>query len=73
MKKTSQDWMTEFGDMILDPDGWDRSNFDQSWNELITREEYISRRTQSTTQSTCSHQKYKPSDDSLEYHESFGG
>lgn len=53
MKKTSQDWMEEFGDTILDPDGWDRSNFEQSWNELITQEEYISRR----TRSTCYHNR----------------
>jgi len=28
---------------ILDPDGWDRSNFEESWNELITQEEFDNR------------------------------
>lgn len=34
--------------VIRDPDGWDRSNFKKSWNELITREEYENRRNVST-------------------------
>lgn len=25
---------------ILDPDGWDRRNFAESWNEKITRAEF---------------------------------
>lgn len=36
---------------VLDPDGWDRRNFEKSWHEPITFEEYCHRR----TLSTCSH------------------
>ena len=35
--------------IILDPDGWDRLNYEYSWNEeLITEREYKNRRVQST-------------------------
>ena len=34
---------------VIDPDGWDRKNFDYSWKEeKITLEEYEARRSQST-------------------------
>lgn len=34
---------------VLDPDGWDRKNYDYSWNEeLITLEEYNIRVSNST-------------------------
>ena len=34
---------------VLDPDGWDRKNYDYSWKEeKITLEEYEARRSQST-------------------------
>lgn len=42
MKKKPDDWLKteEFKHItILDPDGWDRSNYDVDWNIPITREE----------------------------------
>ena len=47
MKKTSKEWMIyheipEYA--IIDPDGWDRTNLEYSFNEeLITEEEFINR------------------------------
>jgi len=48
--KTSADWVIIHDDItVLDPDGWDRQNFDYSWNiELITEEEFLKRRMFST-------------------------
>jgi hypothetical protein len=44
IKKSSEDWLKEYpGLEIMDPDGWDRSNFDESWAELITEEEFNAR------------------------------
>lgn len=47
-KKTSKEWYDlvpkEFKLFILDPDGWDRSNFGYSFNEeLITENEFKKR------------------------------
>lgn len=47
-KKTSREWFALLsrpeGVVILDPDGWDKSNFDYSFNkELITENEYYKR------------------------------
>lgn len=43
-KKSSEDWMKEYpGLTIIDPDGWDRSNFAASWAELITEKEFNAR------------------------------
>ena len=33
---------------LMDPDGWDRKNFDVSWNEKITRAEFEQRLMHST-------------------------
>lgn len=54
-KKTSKEWYElvprEFKLTILDPDGWDRMNFDYSFNnELITKEEFKIRLSSSTVQ-----------------------
>ena len=41
--KTSEEWSNDpkYNDIkILDPDGWDRKNFDFSWSELITEMEF---------------------------------
>lgn len=41
--KTSAEWYEELGKhyIIHDPDGWDRKNYDYSFNkEKITKEEY---------------------------------
>ena len=51
MKKSSHDWFKEpeYKDIVtLDPDGWDRMNYEVSMNEPITREEFESRCMQST-------------------------
>lgn len=42
--KTSWAWNQEDGVTIMDPDGWDRANYEYSFNEeLITKEEYEKR------------------------------
>ena len=44
--KTSVEWQEEYKEdiSIIDPDGWDRKNYDYSWNEeLITEEEFWKR------------------------------
>lgn len=33
---------------VMDPDGWDRENFDESWAEKITEREFLHRLNQST-------------------------
>lgn len=48
--KTSQEWQEIFYTIkVVDPDGWDRKNFQYSWHEeKITREEYSNRIEKST-------------------------
>lgn len=44
--KTSEHWEKEIDSdwVILDPDGWDRSNWQYSWHEeLISKAEYLKR------------------------------
>lgn len=50
--KTSEQWQKELPNIIiLDPDGWDRSNFQFSWREeKITKDEYEKRMFESTCQ-----------------------
>ena len=49
IKKTSAEWIKEVGYEVLDPDGWDRTNFDYSWNkEKITMAEFERRLALST-------------------------
>ena len=56
MLKTSEEWQKECTAIILDPDGWDRSNYDYSWSkEKITFVEYNNR----LCLSTCLHQSKK--------------
>lgn len=44
IKKTSKEWLEGADYMITDPDGWDRNNFDYSFNkEKITLGEYNKR------------------------------
>ena len=49
-KKTSAEWQELTPEIIvLDPDGWNRKNYDYSWNvERITEKEYNSRVSKST-------------------------
>lgn len=51
-RKTSQEWAKLDPTVkILDPDGWDRKNFNHSfYEELITKEEFTRRVIQSTIQ-----------------------
>lgn len=48
--KTSQEWQKGYPDIVvLDPDGWDRQNYDYSFNEeLISQEEFLDRLSMST-------------------------
>ncbi len=53
VKKTSKDWVNGIHKdcklKVIDPDGWDRENFDFSFNkELITKEEFKTRLLSST-------------------------
>ena len=55
IKKTSAEWIKQVGYEILDPDGWDRTNYDYSFNkEKITMEEFQKRLSLSTVR-----QKFK--------------
>ena len=46
--RTSDEWVKHTGIEILDPDGWDRTDFENSWNELISEEEFLLRCYRST-------------------------
>lgn len=49
IRKTSAEWIKEYGYEIIDADGWDGSNFDYSfYQEKITREEFKLRLKRST-------------------------
>lgn len=51
--KTSDEWLAQpqyAGITVLDPDGWDRRNFTESWNEKITENEFGKRLGISTVQ-----------------------
>jgi hypothetical protein len=48
-RASSEEWQQRFPDVVvMDPDGWDRSNFDASWAEPITLGEYRRRLALST-------------------------
>ena len=54
-KRTSKEWLAltpkEWGLQILDPDGWDRMNYEYSFNqELITKDVFMNRVIGSTIQ-----------------------
>ncbi len=49
MKMNSTAWSELFEVVVLDPDGWDRANFDVSWNEEIDEEEFKRRLQRSTS------------------------
>lgn len=55
VKKDTNGWLIHFGidkNDIINPDGWDRSNLDSSFDELITLEEFESRIRASTLKSS---------------------
>lgn len=47
--KTSDEWSRLKNIEVVDPDGWDRRNFSESWNELISEDEFDARAMISTT------------------------
>ncbi len=54
IKKTSKEWElsvpAHYKLLILDPDGWDKTNYEYSFNEeLITKNEFMMRISNSTT------------------------
>ncbi len=55
-RKGSEEWLKIVGQemgrriIVLDPDGWDRKNFEESWAEKISKEEFCHRLNMSTTQ-----------------------
>ena len=55
LKKCSDEWCKEEKILVMDPDGWDRTNYDESWAEEITLAEFNKR----VSVSTCQH-RYKP-------------
>lgn len=46
--RSSQEWADFTGIVVYDPDGWDRLNFEASWSEPITFNEFIKRASMST-------------------------
>jgi hypothetical protein len=48
LKRSSAAWAVLTGVIVVDPDGWDRRNYEQSWNEPITLEEFRKRTFMST-------------------------
>lgn len=48
VKKAPEIWCLDTGIQILDPDGWDRKNYKESWYTPITRTEFIKRAMMST-------------------------
>lgn len=54
--KSSEDWQKLYPEIkVLDPDGWDRKNFENSWNELISFKEYNNRIMYSTCKGIMNH------------------
>ena len=49
-KKTSQEWQSLIKEVVVyDPDGWDRNNYEYSWEqEQITIQEFFMRVAEST-------------------------
>jgi len=46
--KLPSEWETIDGVRVMDPDGWDRRNFVESWATPIGRDEWEQRRSEST-------------------------
>ena len=47
-RRKSSEWTELLGLTVLDPDGWDRRNFAESWAEPITIDEFKRRAGRST-------------------------
>lgn len=48
VKKASEIWCYDTGIEVMDPDGWNRKDYENSWCEEITRDEFIRRAGMST-------------------------
>jgi len=51
--RTAEEWLAQpqyAGITVLDPDGWDRRNYEESWNEKISENEFGKRLGVSTVQ-----------------------
>ena len=51
VKRTAEGWLAQPAYRhitVLDPDGWDRGNFEESWAEFLTEEEFNRRLAHST-------------------------
>jgi hypothetical protein len=59
--KTSEEWQKQFPNTkVLDPDGWDRKNYQYSWfEEKITLEEYTTRLYKSSVQGLVTQEEPK--------------
>lgn len=40
VKRLPAEWEKILNITIMDPDGWDRTNFEESWNTPLTQEEF---------------------------------
>lgn len=47
-RHTSAEWCELLDMVVLDPDGWDRMNFMESWDERISEHEFRTRAAVST-------------------------
>jgi len=47
-ERTPDEWIAHTGIRILDPDGWDRSNFAEDWAKPLTLEEFKRKAAMST-------------------------
>lgn len=47
--RTPDEWQKMLGVKVLDPDGWDRRNLEESWSEPISEDEFRIRASMSTT------------------------
>ena len=46
--KSSAEWSEDLDVRVVNPDGWDRSNFDYDWNRPISRVEFVQKAGMST-------------------------
>lgn len=46
--RNADEWCKILDVTIMDADGWDKKNFDESWAEKITRQEFVDRGFRST-------------------------
>ncbi|MDO8713996.1 MAG: hypothetical protein Q7K13_05905 [Polynucleobacter sp.] len=49
IKLNGMDWSIKYGITVLDPDGWDRTNYEASWAELLTEADFKLRLSKSSS------------------------